>query len=91
MERERDELKSRTELDTSGRELGLMETFEKFIEVQTKMMNAHAKTVAVHNFPPLHLQVRRLTVKIKFHERFEGRASLAGWDNKQKLHQLNFI
>ena len=30
-----------------------METFEKFIEAQTKMMNAHAKTVAFQNFPPL--------------------------------------
>ena len=44
LERERDKLKSRTESDTSGRESGLMETFEKFIEAQTKMMSAHAKT-----------------------------------------------
>ena len=25
---------------------------------------------------------------VKWHERFEERASLAGWDNEQKLHQL---
>ena len=40
-----------------------METFEKLIEAQTKMMSAHAKTIAVQNFPPLHSQVR-LTVRI---------------------------
>ena len=64
LERERDELKSRMESSTGGRESGLMETFEKLIEAQTKMMSAHAKTVAVQNFPPLHSQVRRLTVRI---------------------------
>ena len=53
LERERDELKSRTESSTGSRESGLMETFEKFIEAQTRMMSAHAKTVAVQNFPPL--------------------------------------
>ena len=91
LERERDELKSRTESDTSGRESGLMETFEKFIEAQTKMMSAHAKTVAVQNFPPLtpftgeEIDCEDKSF-VKWHERFEGRASLAGWNNKQKLH-----
>ena len=53
LEREQDELKSRMESSTGGRELELMEMFEKFIKAQTKMMSAHAKTVAVQNFPPL--------------------------------------
>ena len=95
LERERDELKSRTESDTSGRESGLRETFEKFIEAQTRMMSAHAKTVAVQNFPPLtpftgeEIDCEDKSF-VKWHERFEERASLAGWDNEQKLHQLKF-
>ena len=50
-----------------------METFKKFIEVQMKMTSAHAKTV-VQNFPPLHSQVRRLTVKsfVKWHEELKS-------------------
>ena len=96
LERERDELKSRTESDTSGRESGLKETFEKFIEAQTKMMSAHAKTVAVQNFPPLTPFIgEEIDCEdksfVKWHERFEERASLAGWDNEQKLISLNFI
>ena len=27
---------------------------------------------------------------VKWHERFEERATLAAWDNEQKLHQLKF-
>ena len=60
LERERDELKSRMESSTGGRESVLMETFEKFIKAQMKMMSAYAKNV-VHS---LHSQVRRLTVKM---------------------------
>ena len=95
LERERDELKSRTESSTGGRESGLMETFEKFIEAQTKMMSAHAKIVAVQNFPPLppfigeEIDCENKSF-VKWHERFEERAALAGWDNEQKLHQLKF-
>ena len=40
LERERDALKSRSDPSTGSRDSGLMETFEKFIEAQTKMMSA---------------------------------------------------
>ena len=94
LERERDELKSRTESDTSGRESGLRETF---VQAQTKMMITHAKTAAVQNFPPLtpftgeeiDCEDKSLNF-VKWHERFEESASLAGWDNEQKLYQLKF-
>ena len=95
MEREHDELKARAESGTGSRESGLMENFEKFIKAHTKMMSAHAKTVAVQNFPPLpSFTGEKIDSEeksfVKWHERFEERATLAAWDNEQKLHQLKF-
>ena len=89
LERERDELKSRVESGTGSRESGLLETFEKFIEAQTKVMSTHAKTVTVQNFPPLpSFTGEEIDCEdksfVKWHERFEERAKLAGWDDEQK-------
>ena len=47
LEKERNELKSRTEPSTGGKDALVLESLEKFIEAQTKMMSDHARALTV--------------------------------------------
>ena len=59
------------------------------------MMSVQAKAMTVQNFPPLpRFTGEEIDCEDKSFERlckrFEERAALVGWDDKQKLHQLKF-
>ena len=94
VERERDELRTRVESEPVGHS-EMMRSFDKFIQAQTKMMQAQANAVAVQSFPPLPMftgedidsDEKRFD---KWLERFEERASLADWTDEQRFHQFKF-
>ena len=73
----------------------MLRSFDKFIQAQTKMMQAQANAVAVQSFPPLPMftgedidsDEKRFD---KWLERFEERASIAGWTDEQRFHQFKF-
>ena len=95
LERERDDLKSRSGTGTADKDASVMKSLERFIEEQTRMMSVHARAMTVQNFPPLpRFTGEEIDCEDKsferWCERFEERAALAGWDDKQKLHQLKF-
>ena len=96
LERERDDLKRRAEPSASGKDSSVLESLEKFIEAQTKMMSVHARAMTVQNFPPLpqftgeEIDCEEKSFE-RWHAKFEERAVLAGWEDKQKLHQLKFL
>ena len=94
LERERDDLRTRVESEPGGH-TEMMRSFDKFIQAQTKMMQAQANAVAVQSFPPLPMftgedidsDEKRFD---KWLERFEERAVLAGWTDEQRFHQFKF-
>ena len=96
LEKERDELKSRTDSSAGGKDASVLASLEKFIEAQTKMMSDHARALTVQNFPSLpqftgeEIDSEERSFE-RWHAKFEERAVLAGWEDKQKLHQLKFL
>ena len=93
-ERERDDLQTRVESEPGGH-TEMIHSFDKFIQAQTKMMQAQANAVAVQSFPPLPMFTGEDTDSDekrfdKWLERFEERAVLAGWTDEQWFHQFKF-